>query len=131
MSARTIAAPAAAIRSAFRFDEAVLTTGLNVPWETTSAGLAIPSSKDARFRVTFFLEHPNPGTAYSSTYLSTFRTLGRAFFAIDDLGDHLHSCTQHAGATMGAHEQILAVLQSLFTGLDTEQIARTCHIAAD
>jgi hypothetical protein len=24
-------------------------------------------------------------------------------FAIDDLGDHLHSCTQHVGATMGAH----------------------------
>ena len=36
MSARTIAAPAAAMRSAFRFAEAVLTTGLNVPWEATS-----------------------------------------------------------------------------------------------
>ena len=36
VSARTIAAPAAAMRSAFRFAEAVLTTGLNVPWEATS-----------------------------------------------------------------------------------------------
>ena len=25
-------------------------------------------------------------------------------FAIDEYGDHLHSCTQHAGATTGAHE---------------------------
>jgi translation initiation factor 1 (eIF-1/SUI1) len=24
--------------------------------------------------------------------------------SVDDLGDHLHSCTQHAGAMMGAHE---------------------------
>jgi hypothetical protein len=28
-------------------------------------------------------------------------------FAIDDFGDHLHSCTQHVGDTMGAHEHIL------------------------
>ncbi len=25
----------------------------------------------------------------------------------DEYGDHLHSCTQHAGATTGAHEHIL------------------------
>ena len=25
-------------------------------------------------------------------------------FAIDEYGDHLHSCTQHAGVTTGAHE---------------------------
>ena len=36
-------------------------------------------------------------------------------FAIDDFGDHLHSCTQHAGATSGAHEHILTALQRLFT----------------
>jgi hypothetical protein len=34
-------------------------------------------------------------------------------FAID--GDHLHSCTQHVGATMGAHGHILTALQRLFT----------------
>jgi hypothetical protein len=36
-------------------------------------------------------------------------------FAIDELGDHLHCCTQHAGATTGAHEQILTAVQRLFT----------------
>ena len=36
-------------------------------------------------------------------------------FAIDDFGDHLHTCTQHAGATSGAHEHILTALQRLFT----------------
>ena len=36
-------------------------------------------------------------------------------FAIDALGDHLHTCTQHAGATSGAHEHILTALQRLFT----------------
>ncbi len=28
---------------------------------------------------------------------------------------HLHSCTQHAGATTGAHEHILTAVQQLFT----------------
>ena len=36
-------------------------------------------------------------------------------FAIDDFGDHLQTCTQHAGATSGAHEHILTYLQRLFT----------------
>jgi hypothetical protein len=36
-------------------------------------------------------------------------------FAIDEYGDHLHSCTQHAGATTGAHEHILTAMQQLFT----------------
>ena len=36
-------------------------------------------------------------------------------FAIDDFGDHLHTCTQHAGATSGAHEHIRTALQRLFT----------------
>ena len=36
-------------------------------------------------------------------------------FAIDDFGDHLHTCRQHAGATSGAHEHILTALQRLFT----------------
>jgi hypothetical protein len=36
-------------------------------------------------------------------------------FAIDDFGDHLHTCTQHAGATSGAHEHILTALQRLPT----------------
>ena len=36
-------------------------------------------------------------------------------FAIDDFGDHLHTCKQHAGATSGAHEHILTALQRLFT----------------
>jgi hypothetical protein len=36
-------------------------------------------------------------------------------FAIDVFGDHLHTCTQHAGATSGAHEHILNALQRLFT----------------
>jgi hypothetical protein len=36
-------------------------------------------------------------------------------FAIDDFGDHLHTYTQHAGATSGAHEHILTALQRLFT----------------
>jgi hypothetical protein len=35
-------------------------------------------------------------------------------FAID-FGDHLHTCTQHAGDTSGAHEHILTALQRLFT----------------
>ena len=35
-------------------------------------------------------------------------------FAIDEYGDHLHSCTQHAGATTGAHEHILTAVQRLF-----------------
>jgi hypothetical protein len=36
-------------------------------------------------------------------------------FAIDDFGNHLHTCTQHASATSGAHEHILTALQRLFT----------------
>jgi hypothetical protein len=36
-------------------------------------------------------------------------------FAIDVFGDHLHTCTQFAGATSGAHEHILTALQRLFT----------------
>jgi hypothetical protein len=36
-------------------------------------------------------------------------------FAIDDFGDHLNTCTQHAGAMSGAHEHILTALQRLFT----------------
>jgi hypothetical protein len=36
-------------------------------------------------------------------------------FAIDDFGDHLHTCSQHAGATTGAHEHILTALQKIFT----------------
>ena len=36
-------------------------------------------------------------------------------FAIDDFGDHHHTCTQHAGATSDAHEHILTALQRLFT----------------
>jgi hypothetical protein len=36
-------------------------------------------------------------------------------FAIDEFGDHLHCCTQHAGATAGAHEHILTAVQRLFT----------------
>ena len=57
-------------------------------------------------------------------HLQTFRhdacTCKR--FTIDQFGDHLHCCTQHAGATMGAHEQILTAVQRLFTmaGCKTE-----------
>ena len=38
-------------------------------------------------------------------------------FAIDAFGDHLHTCSQHAGATTGtgAHEHILTALQKIFT----------------
>jgi len=36
-------------------------------------------------------------------------------FAIDEFGDHLHCCTQHAGATTGAHEHILTAVQQLYT----------------
>ena len=36
-------------------------------------------------------------------------------FTIDQFGDHLHCCTQHAGDTMGAHEHILTAVQRLFT----------------
>ena len=36
-------------------------------------------------------------------------------FAMDEFGDHLHCCTQHAGATTGAHEHILTAVQRLFT----------------
>ena len=36
-------------------------------------------------------------------------------FAIDEFGDHLHTCLQHAGATTGAHEHILTALQKIFT----------------
>ena len=50
-------------------------------------------------------------------HLKTFRhdacTCRR--FAIDEFGDHLHCCTQHAGATTGAHEHILTAVQRLFT----------------
>ena len=44
-------------------------------------------------------------------------------FAIDEYGDHLHSCTQHAGATTGAHEHILTAVQRLFNqaGYATER----------
>ena len=46
-----------------------------------------------------------------------------ARFAIDEYGDHLHSCTQHAGATTGAHEHILTAVQRLFNqaGFATER----------
>jgi hypothetical protein len=37
----------------------------------------------------------------------------RKRFAIDDFGDHLHTCTQHADATSGAHEHILTAPQRL------------------
>ncbi len=44
-------------------------------------------------------------------------------FAIHEYGDHLHSCTQNAGATTGAHEQILTAVQRLFNqaGYATER----------
>jgi hypothetical protein len=44
-------------------------------------------------------------------------------FAIDEYGDHLHSCTQHTGATTGAHEHILTAVQRLFiqAGYTTER----------
>ena len=44
-------------------------------------------------------------------------------FAIDEYGYHLHSCTQHAGATTGAHEHILTAVQRLFNqaGYATER----------
>jgi hypothetical protein len=46
-------------------------------------------------------------------------------FAIisDEYGDQLHSCTQHAGATTGAHEHILTAVQRLFNqaGYATER----------
>ena len=54
VSARKIAAPAAAIRSAFRFDEAVLTTGLNVPWEMTSGLGILQSQRDSKLGILFF-----------------------------------------------------------------------------
>ena len=43
--------------------------------------------------------------------------------AIDENGDHLHSCTQHAGATTGAHEHILTDVHRLFNqaGYTTER----------
>jgi len=37
-------------------------------------------------------------------------------FAIDEYGDHLHSCTQHAGATTGAHEHILGSATAIQPG---------------
>jgi hypothetical protein len=45
-------------------------------------------------------------------------------FAIDDFGDHLHTCTQHAGATSGAHKHILTALQRLSTkaGYSTDRM---------
>jgi hypothetical protein len=50
-------------------------------------------------------------------HLQTFRhdacTCKR--FTIDQFGDHLHCCTQHADATMGAHEHILTAVQRLET----------------
>jgi hypothetical protein len=42
-------------------------------------------------------------------------TCGRLMITIDNLGDHLHCCSQHAGATTGAHEYILTAVQRLFT----------------
>jgi hypothetical protein len=44
-------------------------------------------------------------------------------FAFDEYGDHFHSCTQHAGATTGAHEHILTAVQRLFNqaGYTTER----------
>jgi len=44
-------------------------------------------------------------------------------FAIDEYDDHLHSCTQHAGATTGAHEHILTAVQRLLnqSGYATER----------
>ena len=39
-------------------------------------------------------------------------------FAIDEYVDHLHSFTQHAGATTGAHEHILTAVQRLFNQAD-------------
>ena len=35
-------------------------------------------------------------------------------FVIDSLGDHLHCCQQHAGATHNAHEHILSAVQKCF-----------------
>jgi hypothetical protein len=32
-------------------------------------------------------------------------------FTIDEFGDHIHSCTQHAGATTSSHEHILTAVQ--------------------
>jgi len=44
-------------------------------------------------------------------------------FAIDEYGDHPHSCTQHAGATTCAHEHILTAVQRVFNqaGYATER----------
>ena len=44
-------------------------------------------------------------------------------FTIDEFGDHIHSCTQHAGATTSSHEHILTAVQRLFNqaGFATER----------
>jgi len=51
------------------------------------------------------------------SHLQTFRhdacTCKR--FTIDQFGDHLHCCTQHAGATMGAHGHLLTAVPRLLT----------------
>jgi hypothetical protein len=39
----------------------------------------------------------------------------RKRFDIDEFGDHLHFCTQPAGATTGTHEHMLTALQRLST----------------
>jgi hypothetical protein len=61
------------------------------------------------------LQLPISGTAHPSPDRVQTSRMPCKRFAIDDLKDHLHSCTHHAGATMGAHEHILTALQRLFT----------------
>ena len=49
-------------------------------------------------------------------------------FAIDDFGDHLHTCMQHAGVTSDTHEHILtAPFSACFTYCLTAKKQSTSH----
>ena len=52
-------------------------------------------------------------------------------FAIDEFGDHLHCCTQHAGATTELTSTYSPPCSSYSQRRDTKPTASTCHTAAD
>jgi hypothetical protein len=78
---------------------------------STNAGFS--REKVQRDWVTFSCQHLGMPIPHLSKLQHHTCTCKR--FAIDEFGDHLHTCSQHAGAKTGAHEHILTALQKKFT----------------
>ena len=78
-----------------------------------SIGAGFNGEKVQRGWVTYCCQHMGLPIPHLSKLQHHSCTCQR--FAIDEFGDHLHICSQHAVATTGAHEHMLTSMQLIFT----------------